>query len=444
MRFDRDRPAKRLAVAAALLAAALGGCDRPESTGQAPGVPLPEDWSLVPEPLHGPIREAASRCERDPHDAGAVERLGRLYHGNEMVDLAALSYETAIGRGSADPKIDYLLGLIYSERGESDAAIDRFRSVTRREPSYAPAHYNLGRSLLDAARVQEAITAFERARSLEPDDGTFHTGLARALRQAGRLDEAEASLGRALEIDPRSDEAHQLMGLTLRAMGREAESEAHLERVGRRSSSVVRDPWLLEVQRLASSLEILLSRAGVYIKRGQLDRAVELLEQTATTYPDRATAHRSLADVYREAGRSQQAVDAYLRAIELEPHDAEAHASLALVLMQHGSHEAAEREAALALAVDPEQEMALVVRATVEMGRGDGKAAIETIRPVLERRDDLAAAHVVHGEALAALGRLDEAEVAFARATELQPDAEYPRRRLDEIRRLSAAGGARP
>jgi len=406
-------------------------------------VPLPSDWSLVPEPLRGPIREAVSRCERAPRDAAAFERLGRLYHGNELVDLAVRGYEAALARGSTDPKIDYLLGLIRNERGESEAAIDRFRSVTRREASYAPAYYNLGRSLLDTARVDEAIAVFEQAVRLAPDDGSFHSGLARALRQAGRLDETAASLGRALEIDPESDEAHQLMGLTLRAMGRETESTAHLERVGRRSSSVVHDPWLLEVQRLASSLEILLSRAGVYIKQGQLDNAIELLERACVAYPERAAVHRSLADVYREVGRSQEAVDAYLRAIGLEPQDADAHASLALILLQHDDRDSAEREAGLALAADPAHAMALVVRATVEMRRGDSSAAIETIRPVLERRDDLAAAHVVHGEASAALGRLDDAAAAFARATELQPDAEYPRRRLEEVRRLSAAGGGR-
>jgi len=428
-------------VAAALLAVVLGGCNRPESTGEASGVPLPNDWSLVPEPLRGPLRGAISDCARDPHDAAAFERLGRLYHGNELVDLAARSYETALGRGSTDPRIDYLLGLIHAERGESEAAIDRFRSAVRREASYAPAHYNLGRSLLDAARVDEAVAAFEQALRLAPEDGTFHTGLARALRQAGRLGEARAALGRALDIDPQSDEAHQLMGLTLRAMGREAESTAHLERVSRRSSSVVHDPWLLEVQRLASSLEILLSRAGVYVKQGQLDNAIESLERASVAYPEHAAAHRSLADVYREVGRSQEAVDAYLRATELDPHDADAHASLALILLQHDNRDAAEREAGLALAADPAHAMALVVKATVEMRRGESRAAIETIRPVLESRDDLAAAHVVHGEALAALGRLDDAETAFARATELQPDAEYPRRRLDEVRRLSAAGG---
>jgi tetratricopeptide (TPR) repeat protein len=232
------------------------------------------------------------------------------------------------------------------------------------------------------------------------------------------------------------------MGLTLRAMGREAESVTHLERVGRRSSSVVHDPWLLEVQRLASSLEILLSRAGVHIRQGQLDNAIELLEQAAASYPERAVAHRSLGDVYREVGRSQEAVEAYLRATDLDPHDVEAHASLALILLQHGKPDAAEHEAGLALANDSTHAMALVVRATVEMRRGDRSAAIETILSVLERRDDLAAAHVVHGEALAALGRLDDAEAAFARATVLQPDAEYPRRRLDELRRLSTAGGA--
>ena len=108
-----------------------------------------------------------------------------------------------------------------------------------------------------------------------------------------------------------------------------------------------------------------------------------------------------------------------------------------------GDHDRAEREADLALAADPDHAMARIVRAGVAVQRGRSAAALEVLRPVLTRRDDLAAAHVVHGEALAGLGRLEDAAAAFARAVELEPGAAYLRRRLDEVRRKLAGGAAR-
>ncbi len=286
--------------------------------------------------------------------------------------------------------------------------------------------------------MDEAVEAFREAVRLAPDEASFHAGLARSLRHAGALAEAEASLRRALELDPGSGEAHQLIGLTLRALGETETAVPHLERVDRRSASVVRDPWLLEVQQYAATPEILFSRARAYVKQGRLASAIELLDRATLDHPDRVVGFRLLGDARLRAGQVAEAHAAYARAAVLDPGDPEPHAALAIVLLQQGDPDGAVREAGLALDADPHHPMARVVRASVELRRGHAAAAVATLRPVLERRDDLAPAHVVHGEALAALGHLDAAEAALARAVELEPRAEFPRRRLESLRQSRA------
>ena len=132
-------------------------------------------------------------------------------------------------------------------------------------------------------------------------------------------------------------------------------------------------------------------------------------------------------------GQSQPALKAYGRAAELDPHDPEAHAALAVLLSGHGNLDGAASEAGLALAADPGHPMALTVKASVEVRRGQPATALSTIRPLLDRRDDLAGAHVVRGEALLKLGRLNPAAAAFSRAAQLEPSTAYPRRRLGAI-----------
>ncbi len=429
-----------LPAAALLFATVLGsGCGRPAAVPEAPVVPLPADWSRVPATAQPAIRLAAARCLEQPRDPAGFERLGRIYQGNELVDLAARSYEAALARGSTEARTRYLLGLIHLQRGESGAAIERLRQAAAIEPSYAPVHFNLGQALLDAGRASQAIAAMREALRLDPGDASFHTGLGRTLRQAGELPQAESALRGALAIDPDSAEAHQLLGLTLRGLGREDDARPHLERVGRRSASVVRDPWLFESQAHAAALETLLSRARTYLDDGKLQSAIDLATRAAAEHPGRADPFRVLGDAQLRAGRPVEAAGAYTRATELDPADPEARAALAIVLLERGDLDGAAREAGRALAADPRHAMARVVKAGVELRRGRAEDAVVTLRAVFERRDDLTAAHVVHGEALAELGDLGGAEAALARAVELEPRAAYPRSRLEAVRRARAA-----
>ena len=415
-------------AAVLLVVLLVGGCGP-----SAPAVPVPADWSLVPSPAHPQIREAADHCRSHPREPAAFERLAAIYFGNEQTDLAAQCYEIALALGSRSAKAHYLLGLIRRERGASDAAIRHFREAAALEPTYGPVPFNLGLSLLDAGRAVDAVEAFRAAVRLRPADSYFYSGLARALRQAGRLDEAEAELRRALQLAPDNAEAHQLLGLTLQARGETAAALEHLNRVRRRSGRVVSDPWLLAVQRHAATAEILLARVRALMADERLDSALELLSVAVESYPNRARVHRLRGDVLLRRGQIQPALDAYGRASELDPHDPEAHAALAILLSQHGDLDAASGEAGLALAADPDHPMALIVKASVEVRRGQPTTALSTIQPLLDRRDDLAGAHVVRGEALLHLGRLDPAATAFSRAAQLEPSAAYPRRRLGAI-----------
>ena len=406
----------------------VGGCGP-----SAPAVPLPADWSLLPSPVHPRIREAADRCRTHPRDPAAFEGLAAIYHGNDQTDLAAQSYEIALALGSRSARVHYLLGLIRRERGASEAAIRHFREAVELEPTYGPSQFNLGLSQLDAGHVAEAIEAFRAAVRLGESDSAFHSGLARALRQAGRLEEAEAELGRALQLAPENAEAHQLLGLTLHARGKTADALEHLNRVRRRKGTVVSDPWLLEVQRHAATAEVLIARARILMADDRLESAVALLSIAVEGYPEHARAHRVLGDALLRGGRSQPASQAYRRAAELDPHDPESHAALAVLLSGLGDLDGAAGEADLALAADPDHPTARIVKASVEVRRGQATTALATIRPLLERRDDLAGAHVVRGEALFQLGRLDPAATAFSRAAQLEPSTAYPRRRLGAI-----------
>ena len=399
-------------------------------------VPLPTDFSLLSEPLRPIVREAAARCQANPTDPEPFARLGRIYHGNREAMLAVRSYEIARSLGVGDARTPYFLGLLFRDLGDTEQSINRFRESIARDATYPPSHYNLGLSLLDAARIEEALTAFGQAVALDSQDALLHTGLAMALRQAGRLDEAASSLRTALSLEPQLASAHQLLGLTLKAMGETAAAQPHLDQMRRYSTEVVKDPWLGEVQQYAASLQVVLDQAQAYLAAERVQSAVTLLNKAVGDYPDRAAVHRLLGQAYQQAGKPQRAVNAYQRAARLEPHDAETHAQLAIILFSHNNLAEANREMQLALQADPLNAAALVIKGALALRRGRPTEAVEILESVLQRRNDLVAAHICLGQARESLGQYDQAAGAFQRAAALQPSLEFAHRRLGVIYRI--------
>lgn len=403
----------------------------------APRPPIPGDWSRVAEEAHDEIRAQLAAIEAAPRDAAGYERLARIYHGNELTDLAARSYRIAIDLGADTPSSYYLMGLILREQGDSKEAVAALRRAAVLAPDYAPAERNLGLSLLEAGQVEEARGRLGELVERRPRDVEARIALARALRQSGQLDPALAEIEQALQIEPGNDEAHQLAALTLSALGRSNEARPHFELVGRNTSTVVRDPWLHEVQREAASPETMLFRARALLEAGRLDGARALLDRLVEVQPGSAEVFRMLGDLELRASRPREAIQAYSRAARIDPTDAESHAALAVVLLQTGNRPAAARESDLALQLAPRHGTASVVKATLELRDGQAERAIATLTPLLAEHAALPAMHVVYAEALMATGRNADARRALESALLLQPDSQFLR---DKLRSLSDPG----
>jgi tetratricopeptide (TPR) repeat protein len=398
-------------------------------------IPVPHDWSLLPDEAQRSAMAAVEECRRHPGGASGFAFLGRIYHGNAQPALAIPCYERALALGAGDPQTPYLLALLYEDWGRTREALDALRLVLARGDRYGPAWYHLGRNLLDAGETQAAIDAFTRAVSIAPGDAAFHTGLGRALREDRRLDDAIASLRQALAIDPEHPSAHQLLGLALREQGDNAGAAEHLARLRPHSTEVVRDPWLMEAQRHAASVEARLDLARSYIAASRLESAVRLLESLAAAHPDRTEVFRRLGEAHARSGRLDAAGAAYARAIDIEPGDASTRNALAENLMLRGDLDGAAAQVELGLAGDPDGFDLLVTRAAILLRRGRAQDAADRLIDLASRRGDHAAANFWLAEALSALGRHEEAAAAYERVLAARPGFAPAQRGLDQAYR---------
>ena len=134
----------------------------------AADVPVPADWSLLPTGARQKASAAAAACMARPEDPAAYTELGHIYHGNAQPALAIAAYERAIELGADDAGTAYLLAVLEQDWGRIDAAEDHLETVVARDPTYAPAWYNLGRTRLEAGDPAGAVPAFQHAVSLDP------------------------------------------------------------------------------------------------------------------------------------------------------------------------------------------------------------------------------------------------------------------------------------
>ncbi len=93
-------------------------------------------------------------------------------------------------------------GLTAVEKGEFENAEKHFRKSLEHDIYYAPAHNNLGLTLLHQHRYYEAAWEFDCAAKLAPDSPEPRINLALVYEETGRLSQAVSEYETALRIAP--------------------------------------------------------------------------------------------------------------------------------------------------------------------------------------------------------------------------------------------------
>lgn len=140
--------------------------------------------------------------------------------------LADIAIERARRAVALDRKnADYLnsLGIAYTEHEDFAAAEQAFRRALKIKPTFAEAHYNLGKVLRNQGKLAESVREYERAHALEPWAVPAQLGLATIYRLNGQPERALAVLRAALaDRTPDSDHVPYLSDLIADVEGPDA------------------------------------------------------------------------------------------------------------------------------------------------------------------------------------------------------------------------------
>ena len=131
----------------------------------------------------------------------------------------------------ADASAHYNLGLIHQQRGELDAALERFERAVQIDAEEIDAHYQLGRIARQQKRFGDAIKDFEQVVARDQSHAQYEIWreVGATYIAAGQYEDARGVLERFLDHRESDPEALYLMGRAEAGLGHKREAASMME-----------------------------------------------------------------------------------------------------------------------------------------------------------------------------------------------------------------------
>ncbi|MGD0138256.1 MAG: tetratricopeptide repeat protein [Tepidisphaeraceae bacterium] len=339
--------------------------------------------------------EAAMNCHRAQDPAGA-EAFCRQVLANQPENAQALHLLGLIcsDRGEHEKALNWMeraveadplaaeyrtnQGVVLERLGRTEEAVAAYRLALEISPDLTDARVNLANALSKLGRWDEAIEAYRAAADRRPQDAEIHNALGAALYGGGQIEPALAELATALELRPEFPEAYNNVGNALVSRG-----DLDLAIAAYRKAVAI-NPGLTDVQiNLANALD----------RNGQRDQALAVHLQVAKARPDHAETQMSIGDGFYELGRWDEAADAYRRAVELLPQDFHPIACLGRALLAKPDLDGAIAAYRQVLELDPNSVEAANNLGVAFKEQGLMDEALDWCEKAMEIQPDSAAVH---------------------------------------------------
>lgn len=373
----------------------------------------------------------------DPRTDSLVERMRAAYERGDW-ELALNIADSTEAISTRQPDVPFIRGLIFTRLKRYSEARAAFERTLELDPNYRTAWYNLGHNAFLQRQYRDALVYYEKERALVKDASRRATDPSEGNRQAlpaifaqigrtyallGVQDSARIAYEEALVLDSTYAVAHAWLSELKENQGQVEEAFVHARRALEGDPDEVGYAY----------------RAGVLLfQLGRFDEAALLLSAVVQRWPGHEGATYNLGRALIALGREQegqamldrvegiqrlqeQALLAQ-RAVEIHPEDPERWIHLARLMMQSGYYDKAEEALTSALTRKPEDLALRHDLANLALVRGDTTLAVRRLQEVLHRDSTFADAWLNLGIIHAMSGRRQEAQIAWNRVLQHNPD----------------------
>ena len=209
------------------------------------------------------------------------------------------------------------LGNYYMNLRRYDEAIKQFEIITKQQPDYEFAHYNLGLAAEALGSPVEAETHYRNALRARPGYTEANNNLGILLSTRGDADGAVRHFRQALKSDPDHGEAHNNLGIALGSQGEFDSAVRHFR------EALKANPYYAEAY---NNLGITLGN------QGHLDQAINQFREALRIDSDYADAHNNLGSALGTQGKIDEAIDHFRKAVEADGSHTSARNNLEMAL----------------------------------------------------------------------------------------------------------------
>ena len=317
-----------------------------------------------------------------------------IFAGNSLCQSAPDQLQTLFRQGAEQ-----------MHAGNAVAAEASFRKATELNPSFAPAHLDLGLAQLKEGKLLEAIASIKKSLELGPSSPGAHLFLGIAEYQSNDAESALVNLRQELKQDPKNIQALTWLGIVELNTGH---SELASEPLDRAAELAPTDENVLDYRVQAHMAEAKQSYTALY----KLDPASWRL-------------HRLNAAIDAQADDHKGAIEEYQLAIKLAPNEAELYEGMGWEYRKLGQADQAAKAFAEQLRLTPGNPIAMYNLGSAQVDSGQESAALPLLQEVVKIYNHPTGADYYLGRALAAGGKDDEAVLAFQRATRLNGEMQW-------------------
>lgn len=205
-----------------------------------------------------------------PNDPLPLQALGQMYVIRQDYEKALKAFTEALQVQPQFVQAYLARGDVYLIQGHIDKAVGEYQAALRVAPTFAPAYVQLGMLYEGMRRVDDAEKAYLAAIEYDTNQSIAYNNLAwLAAERRTRLDEALTWAKRAVELEPKVPQFQDTLGWVHRA-------------------------------------------------RGELERAMAVLQKAASMEPQQAVLWYHLALVYSERKRPKDTLAALRQALKLQ------------------------------------------------------------------------------------------------------------------------------
>lgn len=314
-----------------------------------------------------------------PDEAYSWTLLGIAYIGNGELDGAtdALKRASASNPESADIRNQMAVG--YFATGQNDVALRELRKAMEFEPENFQAGYLTAAALLQKGDFQAALEAARQLFEKHPDKALLLNLMGTAYVGLDDLESARRLFTQAAKLD--QEYVTPLVNLVKLDMdaGRVDEARRGYEDI------LIRRP---------ANPGVLVGLAKLLLLQGQLNDALDRLQQARTHNRDDLESRLLLAELYSQQGRNAEVLQIVEEALSIHPEDTRSlllHSRVQLLL---GELDSARASVTKLLQLEPESGPALYLLAELNIRAGQRDEGLAILKKLLKLHPDHAAAKI--------------------------------------------------